>query len=94
MTPSGIESTTFWLVAHCPNQLRHRVPPEYVTLVAFSTAKRASLLRCTTLPVLYFNAILLYDASRIYAVDKALLDYRHLSYSINESDTLPTVHRL
>ena len=28
MTPSGIEPATFWLVAQCLKQLRHRGPPE------------------------------------------------------------------
>jgi hypothetical protein len=26
MTPTGIESATFWLVAQCLNQLRHCMP--------------------------------------------------------------------
>ena len=30
MTPSRIEPATFWLVAQCLNQLRHRGPPPFV----------------------------------------------------------------
>ena len=30
MTPSGIEPATFWLVAQCLDQVRHRVPPLYI----------------------------------------------------------------
>jgi hypothetical protein len=30
MTPSGIEPATFWLVAQCLKQLRHRVPPKQI----------------------------------------------------------------
>jgi len=33
MTPSGIRTATFWLVAQCTNRLRHRVPPNVVIMV-------------------------------------------------------------
>jgi len=32
MTPSGIETATLWLVAQCLNQLRHRVPPKFLSV--------------------------------------------------------------
>jgi len=35
MTPSGIESATFWLVAQCLNQLRHHVPPIYIYIYIY-----------------------------------------------------------
>ena len=33
MTPLGIESATFRLVAHCLNQIRHHVPHEYIIII-------------------------------------------------------------
>jgi len=30
ITPSGIETVTFWLVVQCLNQLRHHMPQEYM----------------------------------------------------------------
>jgi len=34
MTPLGIETTTFWLVAQCLNQLLYRMPPLIITTSA------------------------------------------------------------
>jgi hypothetical protein len=32
MTPSGIDPATFWFVAQCLTQLRHRVPPHIIRI--------------------------------------------------------------
>ena len=35
MTPWGIEPATFWIVAQCLNQLRHRGPHKYTKILKF-----------------------------------------------------------
>ena len=45
MTPSGIEHATFWLVAQCLTQMRHRAPPVKNVLAYFKLDVHGSVHR-------------------------------------------------
>jgi hypothetical protein len=55
MTSAGIESTTFWLVAYCFNQLRYRVPKK--VYLYFHETEQQYCLDVQQLLVTLFNIV-------------------------------------